>query len=314
MVAVMTMRVGLSSGGCRSAEAADHRPGRQVHDGGEQDQTNDGAFTLAAAAGHHGEPFAPCQPDLVPGKPAQRRGRTHAATALGIDQRDEHVLEAGVVAAVLLAQLGQRAFGHQPAGGDDADPVRHPFGDFKNMCRHDHGAAGADAISEQPLDVTGGQRVEAGQRFVENDQPGVVDQCACQRDFLAHALGKAFTAFVQMRFQAERHQQLMRGGLRDRGIDAPEAGDEFEIFQRRQLVINHRLVRHPGHHLLGGDRIGQRIDPRYRDGTGVGPQQAGHHPQGGGLAGAIGAEQGVEFARANGQVERVDRGTVKTLR
>ena len=32
-----------------------------------------------------------------------------------------------------------------------------------------------------------------------------------------------------------------------------------------------------------------------------------------GLAGAVGAEQGVEFAGANGEIERIDRGAVKTL-
>jgi hypothetical protein len=57
----------------------------------------------------------------------------------------------------------------------------------------------------------------------------------------------------------------MRGGFGGRRIDAPEAGDEFEIFQRRQLVINHRLVRHPRRDLLGGDGIGKRIDAQYGD-------------------------------------------------
>jgi hypothetical protein len=118
--------------------------------------------------------------------------------------------EAGVVAAVLLAQLGERALGDQPAGGDDADPVGHPLGDLQNMRRHDHRAAGANAIAEQSLDVTRRQRIEAGQRLVEDNEPGIVHQRARQRHLLAHALGKSFAAFVQMRFQPERHKQLMR--------------------------------------------------------------------------------------------------------
>ena len=143
---------------------------------------------------------------------------------------------------------------------------------------------------------------------------GIVDQRAGQRHLLAHALGKSLAAFVQMRLEAERHQKLLRRGCGNRGIDAPEAGDEFEIFQRRQLVVDHRLVGDPGHDLLGGDGIGERVDAQNGDRAGVGPQQAGDHAQGRGLAGAIGAEQGVEFAGANGQVERVDRRAVKTLR
>jgi len=110
------------------------------------------------------------------------------------------------------------------------------------------------------------------------------------------------------------HQKPLRRGSGNRGVDAPEAGDEFEIFQRRQLVVDHRLVGDPCHDLLGGDGIGERVDAQNGDRAGVGFEQAGDHPQGRGLAGAIGAEQGVKFACANGQVERVDRRAVKTLR
>ena len=105
----------------------------------------------------------------------------------------------------------------------------------------------------------------------------------------------------------------MRGRFRNRGIDAPEAGDEFEIFQRRQLVVDHRLVRDPRRHLLGGDGIGERVDAEHRDRTGIGPQQAGHHAQRRGLAGAVGPEQRIEFAGSDGEIERVDREAVKTL-
>ena len=164
------------------------------------------------------------------------------------------------------------------------------------MRRHDHGAAGTDALLQQSLDVTRRQRVEAGQRFVQDDQFGIVNQRAGQRDLLAHALGESLAAFVQMRLQPERRQKLLRRGAGNRGIDAPEAGDEFEIFQRRQLVVDHRLVGNPCHDLLGGDGIGECVDAQNGDRAGVGPQQAGDHPQGRGLAGAIGAEQGVKFA------------------
>ena len=85
-----------------------------------------------------------------------------ARLLLDFDQRDKQVFEAGILVAILLAQLSERALGHQLAFGDDADAVGHPFGDFKNMRRHDHGAAGTDAVLQQSLDVTRRQRIEAG--------------------------------------------------------------------------------------------------------------------------------------------------------
>jgi hypothetical protein len=42
-------------------------------------------------------------------------------------------------------------------------------------------------------------------------------------------------------------------------------------------------------------------------------QQAGDHAQGGGLAGAVRAEQGVEFAAPHLQVDAVDSRTAKGL-
>ena len=96
-------------------------------------------------------------------------------------------------------------------------------------------------------------------------------------------------------------------------LDAPEPGDEFEIFERRQLVVDHRLVGQPGGDLLGGDRIGERVDAVDADRAGVGPQQPDHHAQRRGLAGAVRPDQRVELAAIDGEVERVDRGPVETL-
>ena len=184
----------------------------------------------------------------------------------------------------------------RPAG-DHADPVGHALGHFQDMRSHDHGAAVAHALAQQSLDLTRGAGVEAGQRLVEDDQPRLVHQRAGERHLLAHALGKALAALVRMRLQPERDQQICARACAICGIDAPQPGDEFEIFQRRQLVVDHRLVRHPGHDPLGRDRIGQRIDAEHRYRTRLGPQQARHHAQRRGLAGAVRPEQRIEFAR-----------------
>ena len=113
--------------------------------------------------------------------------------------------------------------------------------------------------------------------------------------------------------EAEPADQVGGARLRHGRLDAPQAGYEFEIFERRQLVVDHRLVRPPRHLLLGGDRIFERVDAEDRHRSGVGPQQAGHHAQRRGLARAVGAEQRVEFAPAHGEIERIDRQAVKTL-
>ena len=96
-------------------------------------------------------------------------------------------------------------------------------------------------------------------------------------------------------------------------VDAPEPGDEFEIFERRQLVVDHRLVGDPGHDLLGRDRIGQRVDAEDRDRPRIRAQQSDHHPQGRGLAGAVRAKQRIELARPHREIEAVDRRPIEAL-
>ena len=61
--------------------------------------------------------------------------------------------------------------------------------------------------------------------------------------------------------------------------------------------------------------IGSRrgVDAEDRDGAGIGLQQAGDHAEDGGLAGAVGAEQGVELAGPHLEVEVVDDRAVEAL-
>jgi hypothetical protein len=108
--------------------------------------------------------------------------------------------------------------------------------------------------------------------------------------------------------EPEPADQFVRPRFGNPGLDAPQAGDEFEIFGGRELVVDHRLVRDPRHDALGFDRIGERVDAEHRDRALVGRKQPRDHAQGRGLAGAIRSEQTVEFAGAHGQVEAVDRG------
>ncbi|MNY67231.1 hypothetical protein D3C86_2047800 [compost metagenome] len=51
--------------------------------------------------------------------------------------------------------------------------------------------------------------------------------------------------------QAEPVDQLIGLGLGGAPVDLPEAGDEFEIFERCQPIIDHGFVRNPGDDALG---------------------------------------------------------------
>jgi hypothetical protein len=116
---------------------------------------------------------------------------------------------------------------------------------------------------------------------------------------------------MRMGLQAQPADQPAGPGFGIGGVDSPQSADEFEIFERRELVVDHRLVGNPGHHLLGRDRIGKGVDAEYGNRPGIGPQQAHQHAQGGGLARPVGPEQRVEFAGADREVEPIHRRAVE---
>ena len=100
---------------------------------------------------------------------------------------EEHVLERGVTAARLEAELVERAFSQELAGLDDADAVDQPLGDVEHMGGEDHGAAPARVIQQNILDLARDGGVKAGQRLVENEQLRLVQQAARERRLLLHA-------------------------------------------------------------------------------------------------------------------------------
>ena len=57
---------------------------------------------------------------------------------------------------------------------------------------------------------------------------------------------------------------------RDVRVHPPQPGDEGEIFERAELVVEHRLVGQPRGDRLGGERVGARVDPENLDAAGVG--------------------------------------------
>ena len=156
-------------------------------------------------------------------------------------------------------------------------------------------------------------RADAGQRLVEHEKLGVVNQRAGERRLLLHAAGKALATLAAMRPQAELGEQKLAFFARNSGFDAPQARDEFQVFERIELVIEHRLVGQPGDDALGFDWILARVDAENSDFSRIRRQKPGDHAQRRGLAGAVGPNERVKFARPNREVETIDRLAAKAL-
>ncbi len=191
-----------------------------------------------------------------------------SAASLATSAR-KSVFERGRRGAGLHAQFVERALGDQPAIGDDADAVSHAFGDFENMRGHDDGATGSNAFAQHVLDLARRAGIESGQRLVEHDQFRIVHQGAGERDLLAHTFGKPFATVMRLRLKPSHAINSRACRLGHFGVDAPQPGNEFEIFVRRQLVVDHRLVGQPCGDALGVFGMAKRVDAIDGDGTRV---------------------------------------------
>lgn len=105
--------------------------------------------------------------------------------------------------------------------------------------------------------------------------------------------------------QRQAFQQRFGARLRIGSGHAPQAGDEGEIFDRGQLVVQQWLVGEPGDQAFGGNRIGQRIGAEHADVPCIRPGKARDHAQRRRLAGAIGAEQRKNLPGRHHQIEAV---------
>ena len=212
---------------------------------------------------------------------------------------------------VRLADLGlqrrRRALGDDLAAGDDPDPVGELVGLLEVLGGEEDGRALAVERRDLLPDRLAADRVEAGGRLVEEQHLRLVDERRGEVEAPAHAARVGADAAV--------------GGLRSsptRSISASprrSASRADQAVQRRlqadQLAAGHQRVER---------RLLQRDADRAADVGGVGDdvvagdpgaaagraQQRGQHPHGGRLAGAVGAEEGVDLAVGDLEVDAVD--------
>ena len=116
-----------------------------------------------AARRHHRQPVPPGEAEFVTGEPGEGAGLAHAATARSATRARKVSSRVAALLPACRRKLLERAFGDQPAAGDDADAVGHALGDFEDVRRHDDGAAGGDVLAQHGLDLPGGAGIEPGE-------------------------------------------------------------------------------------------------------------------------------------------------------
>ncbi|MNN94781.1 hypothetical protein D3C81_2134670 [compost metagenome] len=80
---------------------------------------------------------------------------------------------------------------------------------------------------------------------------------------------------------------------------------ELQVFPAGQLVVEGELLRHVADAPAQRLRLFRDGEAQHLDVTGGGGEQAGQHPQGGGLAAAIGAEKALDLPLRHPEIQPV---------
>jgi hypothetical protein len=183
-------------------------------------------------------------------------------------------------------------------GVDDGQPVGEALGLVHEVGgQQDGGALGGEAAQALP-DQVAGLGVEAGGGLVEDQQLGLVDQRPGQGEAALHAAGERLDAGVFLALEAGEGEQLGDARADLALADAEVAGEHEQVLGAGEVRVEAVEL---GHHADPGAGLAGLLGHRQAaqaDAAGAGGGEAEGAAQGGGLAGAVGAEQREAFAGA----------------
>src|SRR5262245_30014059 len=152
------------------------------------------------------------------------------------------------VFTILVLNRGESAIEDFPAAEDHADVVAHGLGGVHVMCAENDGDAVPPEVEDGGADGFGAYRVEAAERLVKNEQPGLRNHSRDELNFLAQAFAQGHHLGGRAAGKAEAVEPA-----RDFGFSTPPGAKLAVEFE--QSLYGHLLVKAA---FLGqvADRIG----------------------------------------------------------
>ena len=202
----------------------------------------------------------------------------------------------------LRLQVRQRLDRDQPAGAQHPDPVGDPLHLAEHVRGQQHGAAGRGVLADQRVELLLHQRVQAAGRLVEHQQVRVAHPGQHDRELLPVAAGQLARGPVQV--EAEPQRELL-GALG--GVLAAQRLQVGHVPAAGEPAVERGVARHVAGPTVHGPRLAPGVVAQHPGLPRRRPQQPHQQPQGGGLAGAVGAEVAEDLARPEGQVDVRER-------
>jgi hypothetical protein len=207
------------------------------------------------------------------------------------------------VARVMRFDIAHGAGEDEVSIVDERDGVAELFDLVHAMGREKDGAALAAEVDEGVLQNDGVDGIESAEGLVHDDEFGLMQQGRDELDLLLHSLGELFSLFADGVGDPEALAPVvgaLAGGGRAETVELPQ---EDELVHHLHLLIETALLGQVADamEVLAGEGLAEETD-----GAGIGHRNADHHTDGGGFAGAIGAEETEHGAGFDVEADVVD--------
>jgi hypothetical protein len=189
---------------------------------------------------------------------------------------------------------------------DDGDAVGELIGLVEVLGGEQDGCTGGDEDANDLPHLIPAPRVETAGGFIEKQQWGRDHDARGNVEAAAHAARVRPHQPVRGLSQSERVEQLAGPFLGVAPGQAEEAADEHEVLPTAEFLIDRRELSGQAHcatHRIG---VSDDVVTQHPGPAGIRPKQGGEHPDGRGLARAVGPEHAVDSPRPHGEVDAID--------
>ena len=182
----------------------------------------------------------------------------------------------------------------------DGDAVAQPLGLFHIVGGQEHRVAARAELADDVPQLAAGLGIEAGRRLIEEQQLGAADQRARDGEPLFLPAGErahAGAAFLLELYEGEHFVH---------GVGAPvETTEQLHRFRDGEFVPELRVLELDAEALAQGPPAVAvvPVHAQHLHRSRIGEGEAFEDFDGGGLAGAVGAEEAEAFADLDGQIE-----------
>jgi len=134
-----------------------------------------------------------------------------------------------------------------------------------------------------------------------------VDEGIRQADALAVAFREGFDHLAADVAEAAGVDDVADAAAAVAAAEALELGAEFQVFADAHVLVERDVFRHVADFPACFDGLAEDVVVGDGGGAGGGRQVAGEHPQGGGFARTVRAEEADDFAARHGKADAADR-------